>query len=161
MQLGSLLNKKGILDQQNDIFYLSYDEIKGLIKDNSSKVYLTKKIIERKSNIERYKDITLPEVIYNELPESALIKGKILCNLKGVATCRGHYIGPARIVHGPSDFKKIKIAKKIMGMIDEAIAGEEKDEEMREMRKEKIKELEARNPEKKETRKKKQISSFS
>jgi len=38
-----------------------------------------------------------------------LIKGKIFCDLKGVATSRGHYIGPARIVHGPSDFKKIKV----------------------------------------------------
>ena len=109
MHLGSLLNKKGILDQQNNIFYLSYDELKQLIKDNSLKVSLNTKIVECKAHIERFKDITLPEVIYNELPESALIKGKILRDLKGVATSRGHYIGPARIVNGPSDFKKIKI----------------------------------------------------
>jgi phosphohistidine swiveling domain-containing protein len=108
MQLGSLLNQKGILDQKNDIFYLSYDELKQLIKDNSLKASLNRKITERQSDIERFKDVTLPEVIYNELPESALFKGKTLCNLKGIATSRGHYIGPARLVHGPSDFRKIK-----------------------------------------------------
>ena len=37
-----------------------------------------------------------------------MIKGKVHCDLKGVATSRGHYVGPARLVHGPSDFKKIK-----------------------------------------------------
>jgi pyruvate,water dikinase len=108
-RLGSILNQKGILDQKDDIFYLSYDEIKQLIKDNSLKVPLNRKIVQRKSDIERFKDITLPEVIYNELPESALIKGKTLSELRGVATSRGHYIGPARIVNGPSDFKKIEI----------------------------------------------------
>jgi pyruvate,water dikinase len=109
MRLGSLLRQKGILDQKEDIFYLSYGELKQLIKDNSLKVSLNRKIVERKSDIERFKDITLPELIYNELPESAVIKGKILRDLRGVATSRGHYIGPARIVNGPSDFKKIKI----------------------------------------------------
>ena len=109
MNLGNLLNQKGILDQKDDIFYLSYDELKQLVKDNSLKATLNRKIIERKSEVERFKDIILPEVIYNELPESALFKGKILRDFKGVATSRGHYIGPARIVNGPSDFKKIEI----------------------------------------------------
>jgi phosphohistidine swiveling domain-containing protein len=109
MRLGDLLNQKGILDQKNDIFYISYDELKHLIKDDTLKVSLNRKIVKRKSDIERFKNITVPEVIYNELPESALIKGKILRDLKGLATSRGHYIGPARIVNGPSDFKNIKI----------------------------------------------------
>jgi phosphoenolpyruvate synthase/pyruvate phosphate dikinase len=107
VRLGSLLNQKGILEQKNDVFYLTYDELKQLISDNSLTASLNRKIVERKAEIERFKDITLPEVIYNELPESALIKGKVLRDLRGVATSRGHYIGPARLVHGPSDFNKI------------------------------------------------------
>jgi phosphoenolpyruvate synthase/pyruvate phosphate dikinase len=101
------LNQKGILEQKNDVFYLTYDELKQLISDNSLTASLNRRIVERKAEIERFKDITLPEVIYNELPESALIKGKVLRDLRGVATSRGHYIGPARLVHGPSDFGKI------------------------------------------------------
>jgi phosphohistidine swiveling domain-containing protein len=108
MRLGSLLNQKEILDQKDDIFYLTYDELKQLIKDNALKASLNRKIIERKADIERFKDIILPDVIYNELPESALIKGRILYDLRGVATSRGHYIGPARLVQGPSDFDKIQ-----------------------------------------------------
>lgn len=107
MRLGNVLNQKGILEQKNDVFYLTYDELKQLISDNSLTASLNRKIVERKAEIERFKDITLPEVIYNELPESALVKGKVLRDLRGVATSRGHYIGPARLVHGPSDFDKI------------------------------------------------------
>ena len=108
MRLGSLLKQKGILDQTDKIFYLTYDEIKQLVEDSSLSVSLNRKIFERKTDVERFKNIVLPEVIYNELPESALIKVGILYNLKGVATSRGHYVGPARLVHGPSDFDKIK-----------------------------------------------------
>jgi pyruvate,water dikinase len=108
MRLGNALNQKGILEQKNDVFYLTYDELKQLISDNSLTASLNRKIAERRAEIERYKDITLPEVIYNELPESALIKGRALRDLRGVATSRGHYIGPARLVHGPSDFDKIQ-----------------------------------------------------
>ncbi|MEJ2281216.1 MAG: PEP/pyruvate-binding domain-containing protein [Candidatus Bathyarchaeota archaeon] len=109
MQLGTLLTNKGILDKKEDIFYLSCNELKELIEDNSLRVFLKKKIVKRKLDIEKFKDITLPEIIYNELPESSLIKGKVHCDLKGVATSRGHFVGPARLVHGPSDFKKIKV----------------------------------------------------
>jgi phosphohistidine swiveling domain-containing protein len=108
MRLGDLLNQKGILERKNDVFYLTYDELKQLISDNSLMASMNRIIIERRAEIERFKDVTLPEVIYNELPESALIKGKILRDLRGVATSRGHYIGPARLVHGPSDFDKIQ-----------------------------------------------------
>jgi pyruvate,water dikinase len=108
MRLGYLLKHKGILEQKDDVFYLNFDELKQLIYDNSLMVSLNRKIVERKLEIERFKDITLPEVIYNELPESALIKGKVLHDLQGVATSRGHYIGPARLVYGPSDFDKIQ-----------------------------------------------------
>jgi pyruvate,water dikinase len=108
MRLGNALNQKGILEQKSDVFYLTYDELKQLISDNSLTASLNRKIAERRAEIERYKDITLPEVIYNELPESALIKGSALRDLRGVATSRGHYIGPARLVHGPSDFDKIQ-----------------------------------------------------
>jgi pyruvate,water dikinase len=107
-RLGFLLNHKGLLDHKDDIFYLYFDEVKELIKYNSIKISLNRKITERKSDVERYKDLTLPEVIYNELPESLLIKGKIIRDLKGIATSRGHYIGPARIVHGSNDFNNIK-----------------------------------------------------
>jgi phosphohistidine swiveling domain-containing protein len=109
MRLGNLLTHKGVIDEKDDIFYLYFDELKQLITNNSLKVSLNMKIFERKSDIKRFNDISLPEVIYNELPESVLIKGKIVCDLRGIATSRGHYIGPARLVHGSKDFKKIKI----------------------------------------------------
>lgn len=108
MQLGSLLEQKGVLDQTDHIFYLTYDEVKQLVKDNSLSASLNKKIFKRKADVEQFRNIVLPEVIYNELPESALNEGEVLNNLRGVATSRGHYVGPARLVHGPSDFGKIQ-----------------------------------------------------
>ncbi|MBN2259778.1 MAG: hypothetical protein JW702_04505, partial [Clostridiales bacterium] len=108
LRLGSLLSKKGILEQKNDIFFLSYNELKKLITDPSQKPKLNSKIIERKAEIARFKDISLPELIFNELPESALTTGKTICNLKGVATSRGYYVGPAILVRGPGEFDKIR-----------------------------------------------------
>jgi len=108
VRIGDLLYKKEILVDKNDVFYLTFGEIKQLIDEHSLKFELKSKIVKRKAEIEKFKDISLPEVIFNELPESALTKGKVVYNLKGVATSRGHYVGPVRLVHGPSEFDKIQ-----------------------------------------------------
>ena len=106
--LERLLLRRELLENEDDIFLMTYDEVKSLIDEPSQGSILRQKISQRKEEIERYRDISLPEVIYNELPESALIQGRVLRNLQGVATSRGHTVGPARVVHGPSDFDKIQ-----------------------------------------------------
>ena len=108
-RLEGLLIQRGYLQHKDDIFYLTYDEVKLILDDPSRADHLRKVILERREEVQRYRDVSLPEVIYNELPETALFKGKVLRNLEGVATSRGHYIGPTRVVNGPSDFDKIQV----------------------------------------------------
>ncbi len=108
-RMESLLIQNGLLENREEIFFLTYDEVKLLLDNPSNAEYLRKKIIERQKEIQRFQEISLPEVIYTELPETVLFKGRVLRDLRGVATSRGHYIGPARVVDGPSDFDKIKV----------------------------------------------------
>jgi len=106
-RLEQLLLKRSLLQEEDDIFYLEYLELKSLVKNPSKAKKLKHLILKRKKEIERYRDINLPQVIYNELPESSLTKWKVLRDLKGVATSKGYYIGRVKIVRGTSDFTKI------------------------------------------------------
>lgn len=101
------LNKR-LLDSVDDIFYLTYDEVRSLVQDSSLAEALQSRIRERQVEVERFRDVRLPDVIYNELPETALLQRNVLRDMKGVATSKGHFVGPARVVRGAGDFGKIQ-----------------------------------------------------
>lgn len=107
-RIGQLLAKKELLDSVDDIFYLTYREIRSFVGNTSLSEELQSRIRKRKNDIERFKEVHLPDIIYNDLPESALSQRTVLRDMDGVATSKGHYIGPDRIVRGSSDFEKIQ-----------------------------------------------------
>lgn len=108
LRLADLWMEENIFTQRDDIFYLDYKELLQLRENRNLAGNMRTRISRRKDEIERFKDVVLPEVIYGELPESALISSVSLTTLKGVATSKGHYIGPARVVTGLQDFSKIQ-----------------------------------------------------
>ena len=108
LAVGDLMVGEGLLSDRDDVFYLTHRELRSLSMNPELSTACKRTVSERKEEIERYRDLILPEVIYNELPESLLITAEATDHLQGVATAKGHYVGPVRVVRGVRDFGKIR-----------------------------------------------------
>jgi pyruvate,water dikinase len=108
LRIAEIWLSKGYIESKDDIFYLNLEEIRALAREKVSYLELRKRIIKRKAEVERYRDIALPDTIYGDLPESALVTAIAAKEFSGVPTSRGHYVGHARLVRGVRDFERIQ-----------------------------------------------------
>ncbi len=107
LHLGSLLSKKNLLNDSDDIFYLKYPDIKKIISDPSVASKLRKRVRTTKEEIKKYGNVRLPEVIFEELPKAMLMSLDVKEELYGVPTSKGYHVGPVKVIKGVSDFKKV------------------------------------------------------
>jgi pyruvate,water dikinase len=116
LALGSHFTARGILSAPDDIFYMDRVEIEEIVSSivdmqnsiptrqlNHDYGTLAK---ERKAEMVSCKDIQLPELIFGKAPPVA--NTSMEEKLSGVATSRGYYSGPTRVVHGLEDFNKVQ-----------------------------------------------------
>lgn len=98
----------GIIEKQEDIFYLDWKEIDSIIRE-TAKSHLNdyKSVVNRrKTEMEDSKDIQLPTVIYGDEPP--VLEKRNLKNLSGVGTSPGKYTGRTRIIKDIQHFNLIK-----------------------------------------------------
>lgn len=93
------------LDTKKDIFYLHWGEIKTAVSEKSGDGLMTL-VHQRKAEMEEYKDITLPDVIYGEEPPPLLSED--FDRMQGTPTSQGYYSGPAKVIFGRRDFDKVE-----------------------------------------------------
>jgi len=108
LHLGKLFKEKGLVADEQDIFYLTFEEIKVLAQSGNYIEEYKNNLENRIAEIVRYKDIVLPDLIYDDVPPEPLIKNKVSNKLRGVATSKGHYVGRIKVVKGLRDFNKVK-----------------------------------------------------
>lgn len=106
LALGSILVRRGLIDEPNDIFYLQDADIQHLINDVQSDINARKVAALHKADIERFRNISLPTVIYGDEPPP--ITDASLEKLVGVPTSIGHYTGKVCVVRGIRDFNKVQ-----------------------------------------------------
>lgn len=105
LALGKHFEKRKLIDSAEDIFYLTYDQIRILVTQKSPSVDLRSEITRHKEDIEHYTDILVPTVIYgDEIPP---VREPNMEVMKGISTSMGHYTGKAKVVKGIQDFSKI------------------------------------------------------
>jgi pyruvate,water dikinase len=105
LALGDRLARRGSLTSQEDIFYLNLDEVETIVDGDRTTDYQAR-IAERKQEIESYRDVTLPSIIYgNDTPPLELQTSD---TLKGTPTSRGRYTGPVKVIRGIRDFDKLE-----------------------------------------------------
>jgi len=95
----------GWMNTRKDIFYLAWAELQDAVKrqDGSG---LNDKINDRKSEMDSYRDINLPEVIYGDDPPPVF---PIACDrMKGTPTSQGYYAGYVKVIASAHDFKKVE-----------------------------------------------------
>jgi phosphohistidine swiveling domain-containing protein len=105
LALGYLYSQKGSIAAQEDIFYLFFEEIKAISHSTVFSEENSTAIVRRKDDIERYRDIALPTVIYGD-QEPPIRIGKS-SSLTGIATSRGYACGPVKVVTGINDYAKM------------------------------------------------------
>jgi len=99
---------KGLISERDDIFYLTYEEIKEIIEDTEKSKTLTNRIIKRKNEMLASQNLQLPELIYDDFLPKPITSADSIKELKGVPTSKGFYIGPVKVVKGVKDMEKIK-----------------------------------------------------
>ncbi|MBD3291058.1 hypothetical protein GF337_19780 [candidate division KSB1 bacterium] len=106
LELATRFVDRAWISERNEIFYLDMKDIVSVVKNQNMSSDLKQTIKRRKTEMTEFADVSLPETIYGDDPPP--LKADRGCERKGVATSRGYYQGPARIVRGMSDFDKIK-----------------------------------------------------
>jgi len=97
LHLSNMFVKENILEDVNDIFYLSYDEIKDVVKYKESD--RVKFLVEkRKKEVESVKGIDPPELIFSDKQPQIRVFSERQKTLKGLAVSSGKFYGTARIV---------------------------------------------------------------
>lgn len=106
LALGRHFVQRGLLDAPEDIFYLTFDQVRGLVNGKQPAEDLRSEIAKHKTDMELYKDILIPTVIYgDEIPP---VREPNMDVLSGIPTSIGHYTGRVKVVKGIQDFQKVK-----------------------------------------------------
>ena len=105
LELGERLARAKLLNTFEDIFFLSFDEIKNIFSDGNLKNIATALIKKRKQEMADCLDMVLPDIIFGE-EEPPIIRsnGPII---KGTPTSRGYYKGIARVIRGIEEFDNL------------------------------------------------------
>jgi len=104
--LGEHFVRRGILAAPDDILFLDFAEVRAAVEDKSVGGDYARQVAQRQSEMEEYRHAAIPETIYGDQPPP--LAAHIGDRLSGIATSRGHYTGPARIVQGIGDFSKVQ-----------------------------------------------------
>ena len=107
LRISELFLKNGFLEAIDDIFYMELNEVKKLIKNRNVAADMKNKIIKRKTEMESYANLQLPEIIYDDYLPKPIENDNISKELKGVPTSKGFFIGPVKVVNGINDIEKI------------------------------------------------------
>ncbi|MBN2045075.1 MAG: hypothetical protein JW757_08660 [Anaerolineales bacterium] len=105
LALGKIFVDEGILKSDEDIFYLSDEEIRLLVKGEALPQPAIRIVAQHKTNIEKYADVILPKIIVgDEIPLMDSSSTKVLV---GVASSGGVYKGRVCKVSGLQDMRKV------------------------------------------------------
>jgi len=105
LSISKKLVTDGIIKKEDDIFYLSYVEIKAIIKGND--LDYDSKIARRRWEIERVRDIVPPELIFTDEEPKITIELANPRILRGISASGGRVSGTAKIVRNFEDAHKV------------------------------------------------------
>ena len=105
LALGDSLVRQGILAEREDIFYLYDPEVLSFFTGEASGEDFAEKVSQRKQEMELFRNIELPELIYGDHPPPVQLSTSQV--LRGTPTSRGYYTGQVKNVRGISDFPKV------------------------------------------------------
>ena len=106
LALGDRLVSRRVLSARDNVFYLTFDEVREIVEHSQEPEKVEQLIEQRKAEMEQSQDLVPPSIIYGDGP--VLVENVQSDRLSGVPTSRGQYTGPTKVVRGVSDFAKIQ-----------------------------------------------------
>jgi phosphohistidine swiveling domain-containing protein len=106
LALGRIFATDNILETPADIFYLYDPEVRCLVSEQDSNVNLKEFVVQRKKEMDEYKSIVLPTIIYGETAPPIIMSYQE--KLHGMPTSGGIYTGRARKIFHLNDMSKLK-----------------------------------------------------
>jgi pyruvate,water dikinase len=105
LALGKHFVQRDLIDSPDDIFYLTYTQVRDLVHGRRSYEDLRLEIACHKADMERYRDIPVPTVIYGDtIPP---VREPDMDVLSGIPTSIGCHTGQVKVVRGIHDFPKV------------------------------------------------------
>jgi pyruvate,water dikinase len=104
LELGRRWAGHGRLGSADDIFYLYLDEVRALAR--GERIDAARLAVERRAEMAACSGARLPTVIFGEVPPP--IDDADASRLRGVATSRGYFRGPARVIRNTSQFDRLQ-----------------------------------------------------
>jgi len=92
----------GILEQQDDVFFLAHDELRDLVHGHLAPQEARERIAERRAEMAADAEIELPDTIYGDyVPTRPLVRSVGAASLEGISGSSGLAEGRARIILDP------------------------------------------------------------
>ena len=109
LELGKRFQLKQVLVDQEDIFYLSLDEVRQIVAGgcagNTCNNYRLRAAM-RKREMSMYQDVEVPTLIYGE--KAPALKDTGQGELRGTPSSGGYYRGRARVIRSASEFDRLQ-----------------------------------------------------
>jgi len=107
MRLARLFREAACIDEEDDIFYLTLDEVREIVRSGRMSSQIGARLLQRKHEVRQYDDVSLPEVIVGDTPLSVSTRVAMSHRLRGIAVAKGYCEGPVKVVRGLEDFGKV------------------------------------------------------
>ena len=114
LELGRRLAQRGVLEAGEDILYLTWDEIRGVVQagapgaSEKGKGEERQLIAQRKREMEQCKDLVYPDVIYGDVLPPVIQASETAQVLRGVASSSGYYRGPVKVIRSMQEFHRLE-----------------------------------------------------
>lgn len=106
LQMGRTFVRRGLLASGEDVFFLTFSELRAAVGETEVTMELQAKVDRRRAELEANRSVVLPSTIFGEEPLP--LEDALQTTLEGFATSRGHYTGPVRVVQGLRDFDSVQ-----------------------------------------------------
>jgi len=108
LHLAELFVKHGFLDNAEDIFYLTFDELINIVISGAIPKAYRDNIVERKQELMQGEGIELPEIIVGDDKPPIKTSSQKAEILEGIAASGGYCSGKVKLIKNMSDFIKVE-----------------------------------------------------
>jgi pyruvate,water dikinase len=108
LEVGRRLTGRGVLENPGDVMYLYREEVEAALRGEDLDPPAAQRASARRAEIDRLRDVVMPEVIFGEDFEPAPAGPSIATRLSGVPTSRGHHTATVRVVRGVAEFERVE-----------------------------------------------------
>ena len=114
LELGRRLAQQGVIETGEDIFYLTWDEVRAVVQSGAPGVpeegsgEVRQLIAQRQRELALCKDQVYPDVIYGDVLPPVIEAKEVERVLRGVPGSSGYYRGPVKVIRSIQDFDRLE-----------------------------------------------------